>query len=163
MKIAFSIATTTLPSIHACGFRFECAMLKELLFARTQIPLLARGLDALDLRHKAIARNIANTQSSGYKRELVNFEAELRGALGRKRGGEIFRTHPDHLPLNQLESGVGPTLRTANDRVDGPGAEAVVIEREMVDLAQNQLKYEAEVRLARQHFEMLKMAIRGMA
>ena len=136
-------------------------MLKELLFARTQIPLLARGLDALDLRHKAIARNVANAQSSGYVRELVTFEAELQGALRRKSGGEIFRTHPDHLPLHRSEVAVRPALRAANDRIDGPGSEAVVIEREMVDLAQNQLKYEAEVRLARHHFEMLKMAMGG--
>lgn len=135
-------------------------MLRELLFGRTQIPLLTRGLDALHLRQKAIARNIANAQDEDYTRNLVNFEGELQSALRRNQEG-IHRTHPRHLLPSRKPSDVQPKMRSADDRIDGPGSEVVVPEREMADLAQTQLKYEAEVKLTRHHFELIKMAIRG--
>lgn len=135
-------------------------MLKELLFGRTQLPLLRRGLDALDLRQKAIANNIANAQTEGYKRQVVSFEHELQGAL-RRVGEGLNCTHPDHLSRHGTDSEIRATLRQADKQVDGPESESVIIEREMADLAQNQIRYEAEVRLARQHLELLKSAIRG--
>lgn len=135
-------------------------MIKELLFRKTQIPMLRRGLDALDLRQKAITNNIANAQSEGYKRQLVTFEQELQGALNRTGEG-LYRTHPDHLSPERPGARVRPILRNADERLDGPGSEGVVVEREMADMAQNEIKYEAEAKLARQHFEMLRMAIRG--
>lgn len=135
-------------------------MIKELLFGRTPVPLLGKGLDALYQRQKAVATNIANANSAGYTRRVVDFEAQLRSAL--KKGPEhLVRTDPRHLSgIHQLES-VRPVERQADDQIDGPGSQQVIAEREMADLAEAQLKYEAEVRMARYHFDMLKMAIRG--
>ncbi len=135
-------------------------MIKELLFGRTPVPLLGKGLDALHKRQKAVATNIANANSPGFTRRVVDFEEELRGALVKRRVS-VVRTDPDHLPArNRLEE-IVPRLRQASDPKDGAGSEQVVIEREMADLAQTQLKYEAEAKLARSYFELLKMAIRG--
>ncbi|TKJ42221.1 flagellar basal body rod protein FlgB [candidate division LCP-89 bacterium B3_LCP] len=136
-------------------------MLKELLFGRTQIPLLTRGLDALHLRQKAIAKNIANAQSSGYKRSLVEFEGTLQKVIKQDRR-DVRRTHRNHILPNRKAANVRPFMRQANNRIDGSGSETVVAEREMADLAQTQIKYEAEVKLTRHHFELIKMAIRGM-
>jgi flagellar basal-body rod protein FlgB len=135
-------------------------MIKELLFGRTPVPLLGKGLDALHQRQKAVATNIANANSPGFTRRVVDFESELRGALVKRRVS-VERTHPDHLPGRNRLEGITPFLRPASDPKDGAGAEQVVVEREMADLAQTQLKYEAEAKLARSYFELLKMAIRG--
>lgn len=135
-------------------------MLRRLLFGRTQIPLLARGLDALHLRQKAIAGNIANSQSSGYKRQLVDFESSLQGALKHNAEG-MHRTHPGHLLPRRRAEEIAPALRDADDRTDGAGSEEIVPEREMADLAETQLLYEAEIKAARHHFNLLKLAIRG--
>ncbi len=135
-------------------------MLRELLFGRTQIPLLTRGLDALHHRQEAIAENIANAQTVDYKRKLVTFEGELQSALKRNQEG-IRRTHPGHLLPSRKPSDVQARIRNADDRIDGAGSEVVVPEREMADLAQTQIKYEAEVKLTRHHFELIKLAIRG--
>ncbi len=137
-------------------------MIKEMLFGRTPIPTLTKGLDASHLRQRAIADNVANAQSSGYTRKVVDFEDELKGALSR-RTGELFRTHPSHLPSNSLRPDVHAKVRQASDRIDGQGSEQVVIEREMANLAQTQIKYEAEAKLAKQYFELLNMSIRGTA
>lgn len=136
-------------------------MIKDLLFAKTPLPTLGRGLDALHLRQRSIATNIANAQSSKYTRKVVDFEDQLRTALSRPTS-RLTCSHPDHLPLRNSKQGVYAQLRDANDRIDGPGSTQVVIEREMANLAQVQLKYEAEAKLARQYFELLNSAIRGI-
>ncbi len=73
----------------------------------------------------------------------------------------LFRTHPHHLNAQSGTRELQPEMRLADERRDGPGAEEVVVEREMSDLAETQLTFEAEAKLAQTQFEMLKMAIRG--
>jgi flagellar basal-body rod protein FlgB len=141
--------------------KFEDDMLKELLFGRTPIPSLGRGLDALHLRQRSIATNIANAQSSGFTRQVVDFEAQFQAVMNRRTEG-IFRTHPNHLPPRNFAQETHPAVRDADERIDGPDAEEVVVEREMANLAQTQIKFEAEAKLAKQYFELLNAAIRGM-
>ncbi|MHC4478916.1 MAG: flagellar basal body rod protein FlgB [Planctomycetota bacterium] len=137
-------------------------MLKELLFGRTPIPSLGRGLDALHLRQRSIATNIANAQTSDFTRQVVDFEAEFQAVRTRRTEG-VFRTHPQHLPPRNFSQDVQAAMRDANDRIDGPGSEDVVVEREMASLAQTQIRFEAEAKLAKQYFELLNAAIRGMS
>ena len=46
------------------------------------INVLDKAADASWMRNEAIANNIANATTPGYKRQDVAFEAELRKALG---------------------------------------------------------------------------------
>lgn len=137
-------------------------MLKELLFDRTPIPSLGRGLDALHLRQRSIATNIANAQSSDYTRQVVDFESEFQAVRNRSTEG-ISRTHPKHLPSGNFSQEVHAAVRDANDRVDGTASEEVVVEREMASLAETQIRFEAEAKLAKQYFELLNAAIRGIS
>ena len=137
-------------------------MVRKLLFHRTMIPSLERGLDAMALRQKAVADNIANTQTPGYRRKIVDFEESLRQANHRFSRERLYQTNPDHLPgMSRATKLTRPQLRQADEKLDGPGSEELVVEREMTTLAQTQLKFEAEVKLAQVRFDMLKMAIRG--
>ncbi|MCX6640555.1 MAG: flagellar basal body rod protein FlgB [bacterium] len=134
--------------------------LKDVLFNRTPLPTLNRGLDASALRQKAIADNIANAQTPGYKRKLVTFESRLSKAMEGSEG-ELLRTQPEHLRKTSNAGKIHPQMEIADDRIHGPGSEELNMEREMADLAQTQLQYEAEAKLAYRHFDLLKMAIRG--
>ncbi|MBU0520345.1 flagellar basal body rod protein FlgB [bacterium] len=134
-------------------------MIKSMIFDRTKLPILAEGMDAQHLKQRAVASNIANVHTPGYERKVVDFEVELQGAVNRHRE-QVTRTHPGHLSSNRTIQ-AKPVMRTANDRIDSPGSEEIVIEREMANLAETQIKYEAEAKLAKQHFDILKMAIRG--
>ena len=137
-------------------------MIKELIFSKTVVPVLGKGMDALAGRQKAIAQNVANAQSPGYRRKVLLFEDELRRATRHAaQARELYRTHPDHLPSRPELSRVRPRLEVADDRRDGAGSEEIVIEREMADLAKTQIQFEAEVKLTHTQLEMLKMAIRG--
>lgn len=134
----------------------------DFLFRRTSIPTLNKGLDAAYLRQRSIASNIANAQSAGYKRKVVDFEDMLKKEIGRQPG-ELLRTHENHLPGRQIESNISAIIRDANDRIDGQGSEEIVIEREMSNLAKTQIQYETEAKLTKQFFELLNSATRGMA
>jgi flagellar basal-body rod protein FlgB len=138
-------------------------MIKDLIFGKTQIPWLTQGMTALARRQQAVADNLANSQTPGYRRQVVDFEEDLRREF-RKADlrGNLIRTDPRHLSggmdLHRVESRV----READPQRDGPGSETVVVEQEMSDLAQSQISFEAQVKLAQTQFEMLKMAIKGM-
>lgn len=136
-------------------------MIKELIFGKTPIPWLGKGLDALSDRQKAVAQNIANVQTPGYKRKVVLFENELRKVLKHQGQERLVQTDPRHLPGCLMAKRVSPKTVIADERRDGPGSEELVVEREMSDLAETQLQYETEAKLTQTQIEMLKMAIRG--
>ena len=136
-------------------------MIRKLIFDKTPIPGLAQGLDALHARQKAIAQNVANTQTPGYHRQVVLFEDELQKSLRRAGEGRLVQTDPQHLPGRLAAQPVRAKTVDADDRRDGPGSEELVIEREMSNLAETQILYETEAKLTQTQFEMLKMAIRG--
>jgi flagellar basal-body rod protein FlgB len=136
-------------------------MIRKLIFDKTPIPGLARGLDALSARQKAVAQNIANAQSPGYRRQVVLFEDELRQSLRRAGEGRLVQTNPQHLPGRLATQPVRAQTVDADERRDGLGSEELVIEREMSDLAETQLLYETEAKLSQIQFDMLRMAIRG--
>ena len=95
------------------------------------MALVTLALDAASMRHSTIANNIANAGSEDYQPLRVNFEEQL-GALGT---GNVARTSESSL------AGVQPFVERA-PASDKSGA-AVMIDMEMVKLAQNTLLYRA--------------------
>ena len=158
-KIAFCLrAWKTLSGFnHRRGFE----MIRKLIFDKTTIPQLGRGLDAMHARQKAIAQNMANAQTPGYHRQVVLFEDELRKSMRHAGESHLTQTDPRHLPGRLAARPVRAQTVDADDRRDGAGSEELVVEREMSDLAETQILYETEAKLAQNQFEVLKMAIRG--
>ena len=74
-------------------------MIKNLLFRKTVIPTLTKGLDVYALRQKTISGNIANVETPGYNRKEVKFEEQLQSALNKKLSGT--RTNANHLPIGK--------------------------------------------------------------
>lgn len=118
---------------------------------RTSIPLLAKALDAYTLRQRAIADNIANSETPGFRRREVRFEEELRRALGGIRGR---RTKPGHLPVGSSKAEeVRPKLVRSDDNVD--------VELEMVRLTKNYLKYISAIEVLKRRLRDIKLSIEG--
>ncbi|NQU06883.1 MAG: flagellar basal body rod protein FlgB [Calditrichaeota bacterium] len=120
-------------------------MLKEKLFGATEIPLLKLGLDAYALRQRAISDNIANAETYGYNRKEVKFEDKLQKM--RESGLESDK--------------IDPTLVVDNHPSDVNDISNVDIDREMADMAKNQLQFNAAARMSFMLFEMLKTSIKG--
>lgn len=102
------------------------------------INVLDKAADASWLRNEAIANNIANATTPGYKRQDVAFEAELRKALGT----DICE------PMDKRVAGVQTANLNPVPYIDNAGfsyrldGNSVDIENENVMLAENQLKYQ---------------------
>jgi flagellar basal-body rod protein FlgB len=131
--------------------------LEKILFAKTGIPRLGNALDLSAARQKLLTQNVANAETVGYKRKDINFQAELQVAMG--SGGHVAMktTRPGHM---------GATEQTRTPKVNEENIPAgqkfgVDIDREMVNVAQNQLEYNVAAKLVRQKFDALKTAIRG--
>ena len=66
------------------------------------INVMEKAADAAWLRNDAIANNIANATTPGYKRQDISFESELERALGhrrRKAGGDHHHQRGYHREL----------------------------------------------------------------
>ncbi len=135
-------------------------MLKELLFDQTKIPMLVRGLDAYAMRHRAIADNVANAETVNYDRRIVEFEDKLRTAIS---AGGLTRTNAKHLGSGGIDmESLNPKMRIDTVPSDINDLNNVDIDREMAEMAENHLQFSFASKLARQYFEGLQSAIKGI-
>lgn len=74
-------------------------------FLRTT-DILHRAMDVNTLRYNVTSHNLANADTSGFKRTVVNFESELKRAIdSEKRADGAFQlatTHPLHIKSNDV-------------------------------------------------------------
>lgn len=115
--------------------------------------LIKRALDASDLRGKAIANNIANINTKGYKRINVTFEETLSNVT------EDFKTK-GNTKISKSEIG-SISLKRDNStsmRADGNNVD---LEVEKTNQAANTLMYNALVSKANGKLSMQKYVISG--
>ena len=119
---------------------------------KTLVPLLRKSLDAYTTRHTAIAENMANVETKGFRPLKVQFESELERALD-KNQPVTKKTDPKHMDIyNDMQS--------VKERVEELDAQ-VNIEDEMSELAQNQIRFDFVTKMLRARYETIKMSIRG--
>jgi len=99
--------------------------------------LLAKAMDVYSLRQRVTASNIANIDTPGYKKHEVQFEQKLREAK------EARKNMKD----------VNPSI-TETDK-------DVVLENELMGMADTQMRVRLVTKSLRQHFDLLKMGITG--
>lgn len=126
--------------------------------------LLERALDGVAERQRVTAHNIANVDTPGYKRYSLPFEEELKAALSRSpRFGVAGRvTHPSHIPFGgrpgALDGRFVPVKDTSTSmRNDGNNVD---IEAEMVQVAKDEVFYNALVQQVTKRYAMLLDAIK---
>lgn len=127
------------------------------LFEAGNLPLLKRALSAYALRHRAVADNIANVATEGYRAQKVEFESVLQ----EQEAAPVpaMRTHPAHMPSGGGRS-EEPRITDLGEFFDN-GINDVNVEREEMALAQNQLMYRMATRLLTQKYQGLRAAITG--
>lgn len=120
------------------------------------INVLDKAADASWLRNEAIANNIANATTPGYKRQDVAFEAELDKALGRNRYVTMDEKVAS-LRTGELEARPYTDYANYSYRLDGNNVD---IENENVYLAENQLKYQGLLAGISQEFTNLQTVMK---
>ena len=135
-------------------------MLDQLVNAPV-IDYMSRGMSAANLRHEVISNNIANVNTPKFKKSDVVFESLLAKELGLfdEQGKlEVVRTHDRHMPIPmkgrampEVIMDTSTTMRTDRNNVD--------IDKEMANLAKNQIYFNALAKEMGSHFQKVKTII----
>ncbi len=123
----------------------------EILFGKT-FGLLSTMLDFRSERHKLISSNITNIDTPGYIPKDLIFKKELYEAM-EKRVGEVslLKTHPKHL---------GPIPKPSDRYFEiTPTGQKVILDREMINLTENQLMQNLSVDLMARKFRGLNSVL----
>lgn len=120
------------------------------------INVLDKAADAAWLRNDAIANNIANADTPGYKRQDVSFETELARAIGSSRYESMDAKVAD-LKLGQITPSVYTDAADHSYRLDGNNVDP---DTENVYLAENQITYNALMSSITKEFEELKSVMK---
>src|ERR1700743_780120 len=120
----------------------------EALFNQPNYLAAKKTLDAVALRQEAIASNIANLETPGYKR--VDLAPSFRNELDRAcASGDT----------QQLDS-LKPTLAVDTNAVaSSQDGNTVNLENEMMQLSQNAMTHTLETQMVSSQLYRLKMAI----
>lgn len=118
---------------------------------QTDNYLLARKLlDASAVRQEAIASNIANSETPGYRRLDVapDFATQLRTRLEAGRTSELAQMKPTLVE--------DPTARSIR-----PDGNTIEMERELLEMNRNSVEYDYLAEVVSRNIKQLKMAITG--
>lgn len=123
------------------------------------VNVLDKAADGAWLRNEAIANNIANVNTPNYKRQDVSFEAELKQALKASGNNETLDERISNVNdrLSRIEPRVYTDAAGYSYRLDGNNVD---IDNENVELASNQIKYNALIQSIDGDFTNLKTVIK---
>lgn len=119
------------------------------LIDSTTSALLSLALAAASMRHQAIAHNIANANTPGYRPVGVSFEehmAQARDAVAQGRP----------VSLSDLSS-YRPVFAFAEE--GAAGDQAVSLDMEVAKLSENTLHHQALLKALNRHFSIIGTAI----
>ena len=115
-----------------------------------QADIMGLALDATWKRNQVINENIANVDTPGYKRKDVSFESYLEKAMKTTDAENISQ-------LNRIQPRVYTDNSHLSYRKDGNNVD---VDTEMVNLAENQLRYNTMISQVNYNFERLKAVIK---
>ncbi|UII57407.1 flagellar basal body rod protein FlgB [Cytobacillus spongiae] len=126
------------------------------LFSNT-ITTLESALNYSATKQKVISQNIANVDTPNYKAKDVSFKAELQGAMD-----SFHANRTDHRHFEFSSNGsTNSTIVTKKNVAYNENGNSVDMDKEMSDLATNQIYYNALVERINGKFSSLQNVIRG--
>ena len=131
------------------------------IFDNKVFTLVRKTLDFRTQRQDLLASNIANKDTPGYKAEDIVFEKRLKKALSSEQPGHLKTSNSRHFDGRNtppLELVNAQRINSASAFPDFDG-NTVDLDREMAKMAENQLMYNASIRMLTHQFRMLKTAI----
>lgn len=132
---------------------FSGSVMLESLFASSNYQASKLLMDVTAMRHEALAGNLANVETPGFKRMDIDpsFQASLNASI---RAGEVEQIQQLGAPRLSEVEGLKAT------RADGNN---VSLDKELMYLNENALNYSAMGQFVSSSLSRLKMAITGRA
>lgn len=122
------------------------------------IRSLENTLDFATAKHQAISSNISNVDTPNYQAKDVKFKHVLNDALSSTT--EAKKTHTNHLSFENEMDKSFQTVTKKHTTFNHNGNN-VDMDKEMADLAKNQIYYQALVDRINGKFSSLQTVIRG--
>ncbi|MDO7905839.1 flagellar basal body rod protein FlgB [Paenibacillus sp. JX-17] len=133
-------------------------LLNDMSFQRLQA-----GLQAANIRQRTIANNVANVDTPYYKSSSVSFEDMLQQQMddSNMRTLRGVTTDPRHFAIGPNSSIPDPVITTDQSTAMNNNMNNVDVDKEMSNLAQNQLRYNAYIQQVNEQIKMMKVAVGG--
>lgn len=124
------------------------------------VKLLEKTLDYSILKQRAISKNISNVATENYIREDVKFE----DVLNVNSSSKMTATNSKHFNGSEMRPSDQPDYTISQDTdsesVDS-GKNNVDIDREMAEMAQNQMLFKFASQKLKSHYNSLQSVIKG--
>ena len=121
------------------------------IFPDRMVHLLEQTLTWRSRRQEIIAGNIANLDTPRYTRKELNFNKLLTAHLQGVPTVRLAATHAGHLPGKPAGT-LGAVEHTRN---------SVDLDQEMVQMAENQLGYQAAVQMLNKKIDQIRTVLEG--
>lgn len=118
---------------------------------------LETSLDYAMLKNRTISNNIANVDTPGYKAKDVDFKQVFSNALTSNM--EAKRSHEKHIPFSN--DGQAYSIRNRKHTSYNHNGNNVDIDKEMAELAKNQIYYQSLVDRINGKFSSLQTVVKG--
>lgn len=120
---------------------------------------ITRRMEWLGQRQTVLAQNVANADTPGYKPQDLK-DGPFGRLLDRLSPVEPAATHPAHL---RPAGGAGDRPADSQDQRErfetAPSGNAVVLEEQLINVAETQMAYQTMSNLYRKHMDMLRAAL----
>ena len=124
---------------------------------QSTINLLENFADYCALKNKIIAQNIANVGTENYQRQDVVF----KDVLNENINAQLKATEAKHIGAGSLAAVPEYQVITDASRSDTSGVNNVDIDKEMSELAVNNLNYQFAAKKIGDYFKNIQMVIKG--
>jgi flagellar basal-body rod protein FlgB len=126
----------------------------------TDLPLLGQikgRLTWLDERQRVIAQNVANADTPGYVGRDLQTPTDFAAALRQGGGVQMVRTSAMHIAparsnVEHFQAADAPDSETTLD------GNSVVVEEQMLKMAESRMAYDAAIGFYQKSMQMLRMA-----
>ena len=128
-------------------------MIKSTAF--NYVDVLTKAADASWTRESVINNNIANVSTVGYKRQDIDFQSVLREELGNCKHKSLDNKI-NELNISDLNAQIYTDSANYSYRLDGNNVD---IDTENVELASEQIRYDALVTSINSEFSRMRAAL----
>ncbi len=138
-------------------------LVDKLLFSDTVPKVMKKSLDLMSSRQNLISSNIGNLDTPGFKASDIDFQGQLREALGSKGQLNLRSTNEKH--FGPKSSNIGSMTADPFEEEDAAKSNGnnVNVDKEMAKLAENQIVYNATIQLMMKRGSTVKAAVTEQA
>ncbi len=113
------------------------------------------------VRQKVITANVANAETPGFRALGYDFEEQLQAASGTDDPFPMKATNPKHFrdDLTQADGTIEPDVYVRPQESITEDGNTVDVDKEMAELAQNQILYRSAVELINKKIGLVRYAI----